>query len=86
MANTPERVAYEGQWEDIVRHSAAFAGKRVRVLVLVNEAAPSLAEIARHWVEECERLSPEPGPEIRGIKGDLRRILAEKYRHQGLRL
>jgi len=86
MADTSDRVAYEGLWEDIVRHGASFAGKRVRVLVLKNEATPSLTQIAQQWVEESVRLNPEPGPEIRGLRGELRRFLTEKYRNQGLKL
>jgi len=85
MPDESERIIFQGLWEDLLRHGSKLAGKRVR-LTLLNVAGATLpADVARQWAEESERLTPEPGPEVRGIKGELRRLLMEKYRRQGLR-
>ncbi len=73
----------EGKWEDLIRHSDQFAGRRVRVTVLSDEgngAASMLTEI-RRWLAEGENLDFSPPPNFGGNAfGD---GLAEKFRKQG---
>ena len=79
----------EGTWEEIARHGAELAGRRVRVTVL-DEAQPSqgLDRALAGLIAEAERLSvelpPTPAPECEpadpGAEG-----IAAKFRRQGFR-
>ena len=76
----------EGTWEEILRRSGELSGHRVRVTVLADESRQSLTEVARQWVDEAERLEPQQAPPKQGQGAELQRILAEKFRKQGLNI
>jgi hypothetical protein len=84
MSEASELIEVEGSWEEILLRAAEFSGRRVKVTLLADEALPTIEHIAHRWAEESERVTPEQVPEVRGIKAELRRILVDKFRHQGL--
>jgi hypothetical protein len=74
----------EGQWEELVRKSDQFAGRRVRVSVLADEAAPTspMHIELRRWLAEGDMLTATPTVSTRpDAFGD---ALADKFRKQGL--
>jgi len=84
MANTDQFGHVEGQWEDLMRHSDQFAGRRVRVTVLSDDRATDtgMQNEIRRWLAEgkaLETMSPaNPKPSAFGD------ALVEKFRRQGL--
>jgi hypothetical protein len=85
MAETGTHIQAEGTWEEILRRSAEFSGRRVRVTVLDESAAKSLAEVARQWADEAESLEPD-NRQPAADPDEFERILVEKFRKQGLQL
>jgi hypothetical protein len=84
MSEMSDSIEVEGTWEEILCRAAEFSGRRVRIRVLSDASAMTPEQIARAWADECERLTPEVAPELRGLKSELRRMLADKFRSQGL--
>jgi hypothetical protein len=74
----------EGKWDELLKLSDQFAGRRVRVTVLPDEEAtePSAQSEIRHWLAEGDKLEITP-PAIAASDafGD---ALIEKFRKQGL--
>jgi hypothetical protein len=64
-----EQRTFEGTWEEIARHGAELAGRKVRVTVLDEPAAPVMLDRAlAHLVAAAERLAGslppvEPSPQ-----------------------
>jgi hypothetical protein len=84
MSEASELTEVEGSWEEILLRAVEFSGRRVRVTLLPDETPPTMEQIALRWAQESEGVSPEQVPEVRGMRAELRRILIDKFRHQGL--
>ncbi len=76
----------EGLWEDVLRHAPELEGRKVRVTVLEELAAPARFDRAlEDLIARAEALAqppdePTPTPE------DWGEAIAEKYRRQGFDL
>ena len=71
----------EGTWEEILRHGPELAGRRVRVAVLDEPAAPvMLDEALAPLIRAAEELAVTPP-----IGGDdaIGEAIADKFRRQG---
>ncbi|HZK79407.1 MAG TPA: hypothetical protein VFC46_00020 [Humisphaera sp.] len=75
---------FEGQWDEVIRLSDQFTGRRVRVTVLSDDgtAAPSMVNEVRRWLAEGDALEAVPPINVgSNVFGD---GLVEKFRKQGL--
>jgi hypothetical protein len=82
--NADDINQFEGPWDDLIRHSEQFAGRRVRVTVLPGDNGKSelMASEIRRWLAEGDALNIAPPGRVRGNAfGD---ALVEKFRKQGL--
>ncbi len=76
----------EGQWEELVRNSHEFAGRRVRVTVLSDDRDVNVGFIAerQRWIAEGNALITTPPAAKKSTPfGD---ALVDKFRRQGLEL
>jgi hypothetical protein len=79
---------YEGTWEEVARHAAELAGRRVRLTVLDDLQAPVMLDRAlTHLLEAADRLlrepvePPDPMPSSPWGEG-----VVQKFRIQGFHL
>ena len=85
-ANHDQFQEVEGVWDDLVRRSSQFGGRRVRITVLSDEGAvaSNLQSEVRRWLAEGDALEIVPRPDRKtNAFGD---ALVEKFRKQGLAL
>lgn len=75
----------EGQWEELIRHSEQFAGRRVRVTVLADKRSDTSTtqDEIRRWLAEGNAMEFAPPSPI-AKPGDFGTAVAEKFRKQGL--
>ncbi len=73
----------EGTWEELIRHPAAFAGKRVRVTVMPDQPAnrAALARSVGQWLADGDALQVTPQTSTSDASTTL---LVEEARKQGL--
>jgi hypothetical protein len=80
---------YEGNWEDLLRHAAELAGKRVRITVLEVAGSPSrLDQALADLIAEAEqraRAVPGGHADVTSAKS-WGEFVIEKYRRQGFDL
>lgn len=84
VANRNQLEQIEGQWDEIIRSPAQFAGRRVRVTVLSDEIPPAseLSAEIRRWLAQGDALELAPPSNVEpNAFGD---GLVEKFRKQGL--
>ena len=85
----------EGTWEELSTHAEEFKGRKLRLIVLPEEAEATgaltdeqkLREIAARLRAEADNLEREPGkPSSDPYQTAFGEIIAEKYRKMGLKL
>jgi hypothetical protein len=83
-ANPDDIHQVEGQWDELIRHSDQFAGRRVRVTVLSGDdlRAGSILTQIHQWLADGDSLHfHKPAQTKPNSFGD---ALVEKFRKQGL--
>jgi hypothetical protein len=85
-ANPHQLLQVEGQWEELVRNSQEFAGRRVRVTVLADDpdGNSGFAAERRRWLVEGNAM--EMSPPAANQSSPFGDALIEKFRRQGLEL
>ena len=77
---------FEGTWEEVARHGAELAGRKVR-LTVIDEPPIALDQALAPIIADAERLSqllPPVAPTL--TEDDWSEGVVEKYRRQGFSL
>lgn len=87
MLQAPPKLQYEGTWEEIARRSDEFAGKRVRLTVLVEDEPAELRQAAMALMAHIDAIQPDLGrPPLTGQGAQFAEGVAAKLRNQGIGL
>jgi hypothetical protein len=81
-----EQRTFEGTWEEVARHGAELAGRKVRLIVLDGPASPVMLDRSlAHLIADAERLV-DLLPPAQTSPDDWSEGVLEKYRRQGFEL